>query len=276
MSILSYLKITRPFNGVMSMIAVYIAALVAGVVSLSNLVPSLQLVFAMLATFFISSFGMVFNDIFDIEIDKINKPKRPLPSGKISLKVANIYGVLLAIVGLAFAYFVNFYAFGVAIVATVLLYAYAAKLKKVMLVGNIVVSFLVGLTFIYGGVINFNFLGVIMLAFLAFLANMAREIYKTCEDVVGDKKEGVRSLAIKYGVVRAKMAGSVFIILAVILSIVPFIIRLFGLPYLIVVTVADLVFLMAVFSDINTSAKMVKLGMNLALLAFLLGALIVI
>ena len=260
----------------MSMVAVYIAALVAGLVSLSNLVPSLQLIFAMLATFFISSFGMVFNDIFDIEIDKINKPKRPLPSGKISLKVANIYGVILAVVGLAFAYFVNIYAFGVAVLATILLYVYAAKLKKIMLVGNIVVSFLVGLTFIYGGLINFNFLGVVILALLAFLANMAREIYKTCEDVLGDKKEGVRSLAIKYGVVKAKMIGSIFIFLAVVLSIAPFILGLFKWPYLIVVTIADLVFLMAVFSNINTSAKMVKLGMNLALLAFLIGALIVI
>lgn len=273
---ISYLKITRPFNGVMSMVAVYIAALVAGVVSLSNLVPSLQLIFAMLATFFVSSFGMVFNDIFDIEIDKINKPKRPLPSGKISLNSAKIYGVILAVVGLIFAYFVNVYAFVVALLATVLLYAYAAKLKKVMLVGNVVVSFLVGLTFIYGGLINFNFLGVLILAMLAFLANMAREIYKTCEDVLGDKKEGVRSLAIQYGVVKAKIIGSVFIVLAVTLSIAPFLLGLFKWPYLIVVTVADLVFLMAVFSNVNTSTKMVKMGMNLALLAFLIGALIVI
>ena len=270
---ISYLKIIRPLNGVMSAIAVYIAALISGAITLSALF-AMPVLFAMLVVFLISGFGMIVNDIYDIEIDKINKPNRPLPSGKISMRNAKIYSIVLFLLGIVLAYLINIYAIGIALLASLLLYIYATKLKKTLLIGNIIVSILVGLTFIYGGVINMNVFPVLILAILSFLSNMGREIYKTCEDILGDKKAKANTIALKYGVIRAKSVGSLFIILAVAMSIIPFILGIFGVSYLIAVIVADLFFIASIFSPVIKSAKFVKIAMLISLIAFLLGAVV--
>ncbi|MBI5332166.1 MAG: UbiA family prenyltransferase [Candidatus Aenigmarchaeota archaeon] len=274
MKLQSLITIIRPVNGVMSAIAVYITALVTGTVSLSTLLI-LPVFLAMLVVFLINSAGMVINDIYDIEIDKINKPKRPLPSGKISIKSAKIYAAILFIIGIGLSWFINIYALGIALLASLLLIAYAAKFKKTLLLGNIIVSILVGLSFIYGGLINMNIIPVLMLALLAFFSNLGREIYKTCEDVLGDKKASVNSIAIKYGVIRAKVLGSIFIALAVVMSIVPFILGILGLSYLVVVVFADIAFALAIISPVAKSSKYVKMAMMIALLSFLIGAIII-
>ena len=66
-----YITITRPVNGLMSVFAVYIATLVAGM----PIYPEFSVILAMLSVFFINGGGMVINDYFDVEIDKINKPQ---------------------------------------------------------------------------------------------------------------------------------------------------------------------------------------------------------
>ncbi|MFH0837360.1 MAG: UbiA family prenyltransferase [Candidatus Aenigmatarchaeota archaeon] len=273
MNPIAWINIIRPVNGIMSALAVFIAAMVTGAVSLSAL-ASVPVFLAMLIVFLINSAGMVINDIYDIEIDKINKPKRPIPSGKISIKSAKIYASLLFIIGIILSVFINPYALGLAIIASLLLIAYAAKFKKTLLLGNIIISILVGLSFIYGGLINMSIIPVFTLALLAFFANLGREIYKTCEDILGDKQAHVESIAIKYGVLRAKMLGSVFIALAIAMSIVPFILGILGISYLVIVIIADIVFILAIISPIAKSSKYVKIAMMIALLSFLIGAII--
>src|SRR3989344_737409 len=95
-----YILILRPLNGIMSIIAVYVGTLVAGAL----LVPSLNLLLGMLVVFLVSGAGMIINDIFDIEIDRVNKPERPLPSGRITKKKAWAYSILLFIIGNVIAY----------------------------------------------------------------------------------------------------------------------------------------------------------------------------
>ncbi|MBI5061682.1 MAG: UbiA family prenyltransferase [Candidatus Aenigmarchaeota archaeon] len=271
MGIKHFIKIMRPLNCIMSAIAVYISALVAGS-AIFLVVPPMTVFYAMLVVFLVCSGGMVANDIFDIEIDKVNKPDRPLPSGKMSMKAAKAFSTLLMLAGIAISYFINYYAFFVAVAAALLLVLYAWKLKRVMLAGNITVSLLVGFTFIYGGLVNQNFITVMPLALLAFLSNMGREIYKTAEDVLGDKKGGADTLAVKFGVIKAKRIASIFIILAVLLSFVPFVLGILGLYYLIVVVFADILFLSAIVSPVKRSSKLAKIAMLVALIAFLIGA----
>lgn len=261
---LAYLEILRPLNGLMSVLGVWIGSIVAG----APLAPTTPVILAVLSTFLISGAGMAVNDYYDIDADRINKPKRPLPSGRIKLRTALAYLLLLFLLGITLSYFINIYAFAVAAVVSVLLFLYAARLKKVMLVKNIIVSLLVALTFVYGGLAVGNYIPPLFLAFLAFLSNMGREIYKDIEDVMGDKKADANTLPVKYGVLRAKMIAASFVIAAVLFSFIPYFLGIFSQVYLFFVVIADIAFVAATVAPITYSAKICKIAMFIALLAF--------
>lgn len=261
----AYLSITRPLNSIMAAFAAWIGTIVAG----APLYPTNAVLLALLAVFLISSAGMAINDYFDAEIDKVNRPKRPLPSGKISKRAALAYALLLFSLGVGSAYFVNFNALAIAVLAAVLLFAYAAKLKKILMIGHIATSLLVALTFIFGGVAAGNYLPTLLMAFLAFLSNTAREIYKSVEDILGDKQHNVNSLPVKFGVLKAKLIANIVVIAAVIFSFVPYFLGIFGVLYLFLVVIADIGFVSAVIAPARYSAKLCKLSMLIALVAFL-------
>lgn len=266
----AYLKILRPLNGLMSAVAVWIGVIVAG----GEIIPDLLVIFGMLTVFLISSGGMIANDIADIQIDAINKPKRPLPSGKIKKGSAYAFGILLYIIGNFLAYLTNNLAlFAIAITATVLLTLYAWKLKKVIFAGHFVVSLMVALTFIYGSVVADNLFPVMILALLAMISNIGREIYKSIEDVMGDKSANIISIPIKFGVLRAKLVGAIFIYASIIISPIPYILGIFGQVYLFFVIVADILFFSATIVPTRYSAKMCKIAMLIALLSYVVGAL---
>ncbi len=265
---LAYIEILRPVNCIMAAIAVYIASVVAGL----PLYPSLPVILGMISVFTITAGGMAINDYFDVEIDKVNRPSRPIPSGRISSQRALVYSVILFIIGIVLSYSVNTYALYVAVFSALLLAVYSWKLKKMLLIGHLSVSLLTALSLIYGSLINMNYSEVLVLALLAFLSNTGREIFKTIEDVLGDDKAGVNSLPLRYGAVKAKMIASLFIIAAVMISFVPFFLGMFGFVYLFFVVGADLLFISAILAPTKFSPKMCKIAMNVALAAFLAGA----
>lgn len=265
---LAYIEILRPVNSIMAAAAVLIGSMVAGASGLEQAV-----LLAMLSAFLISGAGMAINDYYDIGIDRINKPDRPLPSGRIQPRNAMIYAIALFLTGIALSYFINPAALAVAVIVSVILYAYAARLKKMLLVGNVAVSALVGLSFIYGGLAAGNYFPTLLMALLAFLANMGREIYKTVEDILGDKKHGANTLPVKYGVLRARTIANVFIMAAVLFSFVPYFLGTFGQVYLFFVVIADIVFIAALVAPASYGGKICKIAMIIALLAFFAGAL---
>jgi geranylgeranylglycerol-phosphate geranylgeranyltransferase len=264
-----YISVMRPVNGIMSAVAVYIGSVIAG----SPVRPPLEIMLGMLIVFLICSGGMIVNDIKDVVSDKVNKPKRPLASGKISKFTAGTYAVILFLAGNGIAfYFLPGVPFAVALLATAILILYAAFMKRVIMAGHLLISALVALTFIYGGVITGNADKVYILASLAFLSNIGREVYKTIDDALGDKKQNVSTLATKLGVFRTKMVASFFIILAVIISFVPYFSGTFDEVYLFFVVIADAIFLAAVAAPSRYSSKLTKIAMVVALVAFLAGA----
>ena len=263
----TYLKLMRPLNGIMSVIAVWIGTLVAG----APFMPDNSIIFGMVAVFLISGGGMTINDFFDIEIDKLNKPNRPLASGKVSKRAALAYSGILFIIGNAAAFMISFEAFIMAVIVSALLIAYAAHLKKTILIGNLIVSGLVGITFVFGGIIIGDYTPVLPLALLAFLSNTAREIYKTIDDALGDRRYNVNSLAIKLGVVKTRIIGNTFLIVAVAFSFVPYILGMLGIMYLFFVLFADIVFLSAIVAPAKYGSKLIKIAMFIALIAFITG-----
>jgi len=265
----AYLEILRPFNGLMSVFAVFIAAMLIG------FPISFQLLLAFIVVFLISSSGMVINDYFDYIIDKINRPKRPIPSKRISRKNALNYAISLFLIANIVALFLNFYTFALAVFNTFIVFIYSWKLKRKLLIGNLLVSWLVASTFFFGSLLKEVITVTILILFLvAFSSNVGREIAKTIEDIKGDRKIKAKTLPIIAGKNFAAWITCVFIIFAIIFSFLPYVFNLLSINYLILVIIADIVFAFScftVFISPKKSQRIMKIAMFIALIAFLVG-----
>ncbi|MFH1473599.1 MAG: UbiA family prenyltransferase [Candidatus Aenigmatarchaeota archaeon] len=266
---LAYLKILRPINGLMSVFAVFIAAMLVGVPI------SLPLLLSFAVVFLVSGAGMVINDYYDYEIDKINRPKRPIPSGKISRRTAMVYAVLLFLIANVIAFSLNNYMFGLAVFNTLVAFVYSWKMKRRLLFGNMLVSWLVASTFFFGSLLNETIEVIIIILFmLSFSSNMGREITKTIEDVKGDMKVKANTLPIVAGKNFAYLIACIFIIFSIIFSFLPYTFNLLNIYYLILVIIADIGFTISCFLILispKKSQKIMKISMLVALVAFLVG-----
>lgn len=260
----------------MAALAVAIGFFAAGA-STSNL----MLLAGGLAVFLISGAGIVLNDFFDVEMDKVNEPKRPIPSGKISPKQALVFSSLLFVAGLALSYYVNIYCFALALLNTFLEIGYAAKLKQISLIGNLTDSWFVASSFLYGALITADSalsistpasaLLVPLIAITAFTANASREIFGDIQDLEGDKKAGAKTLPVIAGTHVSKKAAVFLLAIAIILGFVPFQLGFFGIEYLAVVIIADLLFAYSINLEPEKNQKMMRTAMAVAILAFAVG-----
>ncbi|MCU0333010.1 MAG: UbiA family prenyltransferase, partial [Ignavibacteriaceae bacterium] len=78
------IKIIRPLNFLITFASVIVAAVICS----PDKFPELNAFLAAFAASFALAAGNIINDIYDIDIDKINRPLRPLPSQKITIKEA--------------------------------------------------------------------------------------------------------------------------------------------------------------------------------------------
>jgi len=210
----AFWEILRPLNCAMA----GIAAVIGLAITSSQNLRILILIF--LAVFLIAGAGNAVNDYYDRAIDAVNRPKRPIPSGRIGSQTALRYSLLLFAAGCIMAGVVNQICLGVAVLNSALLIFYARSLKATPLAGNICVAFLTGSTFLFGG----GAAGVAGLLankvpfFLSFLATMSREIMKDVEDIEGDRLGGAKTLPILAGARTASALAAAFAALAVALS----------------------------------------------------------
>ncbi len=191
----TFLTILRPLNLLQAALAVLLTVAILGELDQINTVFLL-----ILSVITLNGAGNIINDIYDFEIDRINRPKRPLPSGKMQISTARIYMLNLFIMGIFCASLISTVTFFIAgLIATPLLIAYSARLKRLPLIGNITVSFMLGLTFIYVGSAFGNIDVTIIMAGLAFGFTLIRELVKDLEDMEGDHKSGARTLPLVWG-----------------------------------------------------------------------------
>lgn len=202
---MSFLKIIRPLN------CLFVAACVAFAAYLNNSnISFTPVLFAMLSAAIIAAAGYVMNDFFDIKIDMVNRPERILPAGKMPPHVAYIYSVILFLVGIFLSLLTT--KLGCVILAFVnslVLFFYAKKYKKTMLIGNLLVAYTAASTFLYGGICADNIANALVVASYAFLYTFLRELVKDSEDIEGDKLAQANTLAIKLG--RSRMANFILI-----------------------------------------------------------------
>lgn len=131
-----YITLLRPSNFIITVASVFVSCVLAG----GRIEQTSVMILASLAAGLIGGGGMVINDIFDVEIDRINKPQRPLPSGAVSAASAALFYAVLSAVGLLLNLFLHSSAQAIATGAVVLIFFYSYRLKSTPLFGNLMVG----------------------------------------------------------------------------------------------------------------------------------------
>lgn len=238
-----------------------------------------QTIAGFFAVALISAAILAINDYFDVESDIINAPHRPIPSGMISKSEALILFIILLSVGLFLSYLLNIVAFMAGIVLAITGFLYNWKLKRTGLPGNLMVSFSVGMTFIFGGIsVGLPFeKTVLFFGLLAATLDLGEEISADAMDLEGDKKIDSKSLAIKLGRTRALKISSYIFGFVILLTVIPFVLGWFRFPYLIPFLVMDGVIILSVFRLLHSKGdegrnyiKWIYRSSTGAILAFLI------
>lgn len=275
--LIAAVKITRPLNLLMIFISVVMAAIICSpqIFSDFNIFP------AALAATLTAAAGNVVNDIFDLEIDKVNRPLRPLPLEKITVKQAYFLYFCLLLISVLIALLLSLLALYIVLFSHLLLLLYSKYFKRIPFIGNLTVAFLTGLVFIYGGVVVESPAAAIIPAIFAFLINLIREIVKDMQDIEGDKKAGAISIPVKFGISKSKMLVSLFTFILITFSLYPFIAKLYKIEFFIIVMVSVNPILIYIVKNLYASdserslrriSNLLKLSMILGLLAIYLGA----
>ena len=236
---LGYVHLTRPINCLMMGFAVIVGAAIANPNALG--VSWQSLAYGFITGFMLTAASMSINDFYDRAIDAVNEPQRPIPSGLIKPKEALAFAFILTATGFTAAYLTNIYCFAIAILAWIVFVSYTTVGKRSGLPGNFLVSTCVALPFIYGnyviaGAID---LKIVIFASMAFLSNTGREITKGIVDVEGDQTQNVKTLAVRFGEKNAAVAATVFYLIAVLLSPIPWLLGLVSVFFIPLVATTD-------------------------------------
>jgi len=214
------------------MLSVLTAILICGVLAFEW-----RVLFACLTGAFLTAAANAVNDYFDLDIDLINRPYRPLPHGDIEPAEALYFALGLFILGVFFSYLINIETLILAGIFSMLLIFYSARWKRKVLIGNMVVSLATAFAFLYGGFVV-NAIGKALFpALFAFLMHFGREIIKDMEDIVGDRQNGAATFPIRYGNNAAKILVTALYIILFAITYVPYALGLYGKLYVIIVTI---------------------------------------
>ena len=280
-----YLEIIRPGNAVMAAIAVILMMFVGHYYGL-------PIIICALIVFVCTGAGNTINDVFDYKIDEINKPNRPIPSGRISVKDARNYSYILFAVGILLSficsYLVNSISPSVIVIpAVVIMYYYARNFKAMPLVGNITVATLTGFCFVIAGVViacatsSLKILFIsIYLGLFALFMTLAREIVKDMEDIEGDKKEGARTFPILYGKKIPSIISIILIVVTTLMCPVLYVFKIFNILYTVIMIAPIIIFLYSAYilkldpsEEICAKvSKNLKIAMLISFLAFVIGS----
>ncbi|MFW9999363.1 MAG: geranylgeranylglycerol-phosphate geranylgeranyltransferase [Candidatus Hermodarchaeota archaeon] len=283
------IEILRPINDLMGSLTVIIGILNTRL-GIDPLRLILNLILGVLTYFFIAGSGMIINDYYDIEIDKINRPERPIPRGSITLDQAKILWIMISLIGIVIA-ILNSILFNIGYLNIILAvffafigWLYAAWGKKSGFFGNIIVSVSFSIGLIYGAVLNNSLIPPYIYYFFltSFFLLLSREVIKGCEDIEGDKSQGVKTLAIQVGVKKSTITSLIFAVLAIIFSILPYFTNilnrlrfLISMAFGLVLTLYTIILMLKrnlVRKDFKRISLLLKIAMFLGLIAFLLAS----
>lgn len=157
------------------------------------------------STIMIAAAGYIINDYYDIKIDLINKPDRVVIGKTITRRYAILFHTVISFLGVAAGLLINWKVGAFNFICAFLLWFYSNNLKRLPLIGNVVVAFLTGLSifilvFLYNQYLPF----VMVYSLFAFFMTLIREVVKDMEDMKGDTTFGCKTLPIVWGIRKTK------------------------------------------------------------------------
>ena len=258
-----------------------VSVVLGEIVALGYFPPLREIALGFLCGFFISGSAIVLNDYFDLEVDEVNAPNRPLPAGTVSPSEAILLTVIATVIGLAAAFVIGIPAFILCVIFWGIGFLYNWKFKEAGLLGNLMVSSSVAITFILGGIAVAEPWNKIVWTFglMAFFIDLGEEIAGDAMDIEGDKKRDSKSIAIMRGKKFAVAVSSFLFGLVILISLIPAIFAWLGARYLLMIFITDaliIVFTIRLLKS-ETPAEGIKsmrgiyLGALVGMLAFIIG-----
>jgi geranylgeranylglycerol-phosphate geranylgeranyltransferase len=261
---------------------VALIAIIGQVLASAEAPKLVSLIPTFLTGFFMTASSFTINDYVDHEIDAINAPWRPIPSGRLTKKEALRFGVALGIMGFAVSIFTSMAASVVAIGSFFMSVLYTVKGKYLGLLGHAMVALSIASTFIFGALtvlegVTPQLSGIFIVSFLYILGG---ELTQSISDYEGDKAMGVRSMAIIQGPRSAAITATICYILMALSGAVTSTLSGAGLdPYSLIITIGTLIAVSCITLPLlktpnKVTAKMIRRRINN--LAYLIIAVLLI
>ena len=276
--IYNYFLLIRPLNVLVSGLAMIISAAI-----LDSLDQELMVLLVVLVVMAYTAGANSINDVLDLEIDKVNRPSRPIPSKNIKKNRALIFSFFLFLAGSVLSLQLPSNAYFISIVISMpLMVIYSTHLKSKPLIGNITVSFIIGLSFIFCGTVFGNVYPMWTPGLLAFSLTLIREITKDIADLEGDQIAKYNTYPIENGIKGAIKLISFLSFAVCLVALVPYINNTYNDWYLIILLIGVEVPLIIVvllliknqtISSAILSAKILKFSTIMGLLAIYMGSL---
>lgn len=275
--IIAHIKIFRPLNLIIGAFAVIITASILNKIEMVSVWLT-----ALIVVVCYNAAANALNDYFDQETDKINRPNRPLITGDVKPNTVLILSTLLFLIGTLLALTLPREAAIISIaIAMPLMMFYSIWFKSVPLLGNSIIAFILGLTFLFAGAALGNMEAVFTLAIIAFGLTLVRELIKDIADYDGDIKTEIRTYPTVFSIERAWQLSSILSLLLGAGIVVPYFLGLFNQWYIILVIIgveiplAITVFFAVKFPTIinaKKSARLLKFSTIVGVFAFWLGS----
>ena len=271
------IKLIRPLNTITAGVAMVIASsILSGFEDLTNVTYTMLVVMAYTAG------ANSLNDAVDHLTDIVNRPDRPIRKGMVSRSVAITISFLLFLSGTLLALKLNRDAVFIGvIIAMPIMVVYNTHLKGKPLIGNIAVSMVIAISFLFCGAAHQNFGPMWLPAVLSFGLTLLREIVKDVADLEGDLSVGLATYPILAGVHKSRKLILFICFLVGLLASYPFLHGIYGLWYGIIVLIGvEIPIIIVVVLFVNNpgilsakqSSKILKFSSIMGLIAIYAGS----
>jgi len=248
-----------------------------------TLLPPQTILLVFFSMAFITSAGFAINDYFDRESDAVIKPKRPIPSGALSLQQVVAISSILFVIGLVLALLINLLSFVILVIDSVLLVIYSAFIKrKSGFAANVLVGLLVGTAFVYGEATVYQTISLISLSLYPIcFGTIGGNILRDVLSFEGDSRVGYPTLPQRVGNAGSVAIASFFFSLTAVLAPLPFFRGYFGTYYVALILVwgailiyssARLVTSPATVENVRKYERLITRSMMLLILSLILEA----
>ncbi len=222
-------KLIRAQNIALSILSSLITAHLIGFHDFKLIIISITIISLVMAS------GNIINDYYDIKIDTIEHPDRPLPNNIFSQQFIFFILFLLIILIIVLSLFINEMAQKTLYIGVIPpLYFYSIFLKKIPLINNFIIAYLLGMVFMFNEIVFVNSFSLLILpALLAFGLSLIRELIKDIDDYHGDKKFNIYTIPVIIGISNARYIAIILIIIFQCLCILPYYLNILSYKYFI-------------------------------------------